>query len=38
MSMGIELIPGPRLNCNTFALVRDRRGIQLVNLAKGTSH
>jgi len=38
LSMGIQLIPGPRLNSTTFVLVRDRRGIQLVNLLKGTSH
>ena len=38
LTMGIELIPGPRLNGQVFALVRDRRGVQLVNLLKGTSH
>lgn len=38
MTLGIEMVPGPRLNSNTFALIRDRRGIQLVNLVKGTSH
>ena len=35
--MGIDLVPGPRLD-EAFMLVRDRRGVQLVNLAKGTSH
>ena len=33
----MQLIPGPRLE-NAFMLVRDRRGIQLINLKKGTSH
>ena len=37
MTMGMDLIPGPRID-NSFMLVRDRRGIQLVNLKKGTSH
>ncbi len=31
LSLGIDIIPGPRLE-NSFALVRDRRGIQLINL------
>ena len=30
-------MPGPRLD-GSFALVRDRRGIQLVNLQAATSH
>jgi hypothetical protein len=38
LSLGIELVPGPRLDKNSFALVRDRRGVQLVNLLKATSH
>ena len=37
LSMGLELVPGPRLD-ESFILVRDRRGIQIVNLALGTSH
>jgi len=37
LSMGIDLIPGPKLEY-AYALVRDRRGIQLVNLKLGTSH
>jgi len=35
--MGISLVPGPRLE-DAFVLVRDRRGVQLVNLKKATSH
>ena len=37
LSMGMELIPGPRLE-GAFVLVRDRRGVQLVNLKKGIAH
>ncbi len=38
LSLGIELVPGPHHLESSFALVRDRRGIQLVNLQKATSH
>jgi len=38
ISLGIGLIPGPRLDQTSFAVIRDRRGIQLVNLKKATSH
>ena len=37
MSMGMEIIPGPRLE-EAFILVRDRRGVQIVNLKKGHAH
>lgn len=37
LTMGLQLIQGPRID-SSFVLVRDRRGIQLVNLEKGTSH
>ena len=37
LSMGMELVPGPRLE-EAFIVVRDRRGVQLVNLKKATSH
>ena len=35
--MGLEVIPGPRL-AEAFMLVRDRRGVQIVNLKKGIAH
>lgn len=37
LSMGMSMVPGPRLE-DSFVLVRDRRGIQIINLKKGTSH
>ena len=37
LSMGLEIIPGPRLE-EAFVLVRDRRGVQLVNLKKAHAH
>ena len=37
LSMGMKIIPGPRLE-EAFVLVRDRRGVQLVNLKKGHAH
>lgn len=37
LSMGMEIIPGPRLE-EAFILVRDRRGVQLVNLKKNHAH
>ena len=38
MTMGMELLPGPSaLDCG-FVMVRDRRGVQLINLKKQTSH
>ena len=37
LTMGISMVPGPRLD-DAFVLVRDRRGVQLVNLKKATSH
>ena len=37
LTMGISMVPGPRLE-DAFVLVRDRRGVQIVNLKKATSH
>lgn len=37
MSMGMALLPGPRLE-SAFVMVRDRRGVQLINLKTATSH
>ena len=37
LSMGMKIIPGPRLE-EAFVLVRDRRGVQLVNLKKAHAH
>ena len=31
LTLGMELVPGPLLD-HAFVLVRDRRGIQIVNL------
>ena len=38
LTMGMDMVPGPSALDSGFVMVRDRRGVQLINLKNHTSH